>query len=66
MKRILLAMLFANLAVGSCFALNPQPLPPGIYAKAMLNPQPLPPFVSPTVTTVNKVMLNPQPLPPQK
>ena len=67
MKRLLLALLFANLAVGSSFAFNPQPDPPG---KVALNPQPEPPGVTAKVLSkkqmraVNKVMLNPQPLPP--
>ena len=67
MKRLLLALLFANLAVGSSFAFNPQPDPPG---KVALNPQPEPPGVTSKMLSkkqmraVNKVMLNPQPLPP--
>ena len=68
MKTIALGLLFANLAVGSSFAfnpqpdppgklyLNPQPEPPGIYA--MINPQPLPPGA--------RAMINPQPLPPKQ
>ena len=69
MKRLLLALLFANLAVGSSFAFNPQPDPPG---KVALNPQPEPPGITAKVGSnkllpaVNKVMLNPQPLPPQQ
>ena len=67
MKRLLLALLFANLAVGSSFAFNPQPEPPGNVA---LNPQPEPPGITAKVLikkqlrAVNRVMLNPQPLPP--
>ena len=67
MKRLVLALLFANLAVGSSFAFNPQPDPP---AKFALNPQPEPPGVTSKMLSkkqmraVNKVMLNPQPLPP--
>ena len=67
MKRLVLALLFANLAVGSSFAFNPQPEPPG---KVALNPQPEPPGITAKVLikkqlrAVNKVMLNPQPLPP--
>jgi hypothetical protein len=41
MKTIALALLFANLAVGSSFAFNPQPDPPGFQMS--INPQPLPP-----------------------
>ena len=67
MKRLFLVLLFTNLAVGTSFALNPQPLPPGMVA---LNPQPEPPGIAAKVMGYkllrahNKVMLNPQPLPP--
>ena len=57
MKRLILVLLFTNLAVSSSFALNPQPLPPGIAAKLM---------TTKLLPAVHKVMLNPQPLPPQK
>jgi len=53
MKRILFTLIFANLAIGSSFAFNPQPEPPG---KLYLNPQPEPPGIN--------AMINPQPLPP--
>lgn len=69
MKRIVLALIFANVTAASCFALNPQPLPPGELA---VNSQPATPGI--TVfkhmkhfkfhTRGSQVMLNPQPLPP--
>lgn len=66
MKTLLLALLFANLAVGSSFAFNPQPDPPG---KVALNPQPEPPGITAKVMSnkllpaVQKVITNAQPLP---
>ena len=69
MKALLLALLFANLAVGSSFAFDPQPDPPG---KVALNPQPEPPGIAAkmmgnkVLPAVQKVMLNAQPLPPQQ
>ena len=66
MKTLLLALLFANLAVGSSFAFNPQPDPPG---KVALNPQPEPPGITANVLSnkllpaVQKVITNPHPLP---
>lgn len=70
MKKIALAMAFANLFVGTSLAFNPQPDPPGRFSQllpntqqfnsggpVMLNPQPLPPGA--------KLMINPQPLPPK-
>ncbi|MDE2383728.1 MAG: hypothetical protein KGO53_03845 [Alphaproteobacteria bacterium] len=78
MKTIALALIFANLAVGSSFAFNPQPDPPG-RAKlntlflpggpVMINPQPLPPgamlMINPQpLPPGGRLMLNPQPLPP--
>ena len=68
MKTIALALLFANLAVGTSFAFNPQPDPPG---KVALNPQPEPPgshqaLGSLSFSASSKVSLNPQPLPPKQ
>jgi hypothetical protein len=58
MKKLLAILVASMFATGAAYALNPQPLPPGIYSKAALNPQPLPPGI------YAKSMLNPQPLPP--
>jgi len=69
MKTIALALLFANVAVGSSFAFNPQPDPPAKLAVSSsliqnpgvirgFNPQPDPPGY--------QMSISPQSLPPKQ
>ncbi len=61
MKRMILALIFANLAATACWAFNPQPEPPGKYH---LNAQNSIQGAINTQRSGSAVTLNPQPLPP--
>ena len=61
MKRMILALIFANLAARACLAFNPQPDPPGKYHSNVQN------SIQGAINAQHSglaVMLNPQPLPP--
>ena len=61
MKRMILALIFANLAATACLAFNPQPDPPGKYHSNVQN------SIQGVINgqrSGSAVMLNPQPLQP--